>query len=345
MSTALNQGFRRIQRLAAPALLAILAGVMVEPATVDAKDNRFEIIATTYPMMLLTRTVTQGDPGVSVSLLVSPDLGCPHSYVVTPADMRRVAGADAIVMNGLGMDDFVKPMAAGRTDLIFIDSSAGIPGIIGTPAGHEEHPVSGHEGHAHEGHGHEGHGHDADEHAGHHEHEEGPNPHLFASPLMAGALAENIASRLATVRPSSAGLYRANAARFVADMRDLDARFKVATARLKDCRIVTQHDVFDYLARDSGLQIVAVIQNHPGTEPSASEMLKLVREVRKSGAAAVFTEPQYGSKVPATIAREVGIPLATLDPVASGPADAGPDYYRQTMLKNIETLEKTIGTR
>lgn len=335
MSAALNLGFTWVRRLAIPAFFAILAGLMVGPATVDAKDKRFEIIATTYPMMLLTKAVTQGDPVVSVSLLVSPNLGCPHSYVVTPADMRRVAGADVIVMNGLGMDDFVKPMAAGRTDLVFIDSSDGIPGIIGTPEGHEKHPVSGHEGH----------GHDADDHAGHHDHDEGPNPHLFASPLMAGALADNIASRLATVRPSSAALYRANAARFVADMRDLDVRFKAATSRLKSRGIVTQHDVFDYLARDSGLQIVAVIQNHPGTEPSASEMIKLVKEVKTSGAAAVFTEPQYGSKVPATIAREAGIPLATLDPVASGPADAGPDYYRQTMLKNIETLEKTIGTR
>jgi ABC-type Zn uptake system ZnuABC Zn-binding protein ZnuA len=86
-----------------------------------------------------------------------------------------------------------------------------------------------------------------------------------------------------------------------------------------------------------------VIEETPGQEPSAARMLALVQKIKASGAGAVFTEPQYPAKVGATIAREAGIPVAELDPVASGPEGAPLDYYETAMKKNIETLKKTLG--
>jgi hypothetical protein len=37
--------------------------------------------------------------------------------------------------------------------------------------------------------------------------------------------------------------------------------------------------------------------------------------------------------------------MATLDPVANGTKDAGPDYYEKVMRRNLETLKKTLGTK
>ena len=59
----------------------------------------------------------------------------------------------------------------------------------------------------------------------------------------------------------------------------------------------------------------------------------------------MFTEPQYPAKAGETLARETGVPLAVLDPVANGPADASPDYYERVMENNLRTLERTLDAR
>ena len=56
----------------------------------------------------------------------------------------------------------------------------------------------------------------------------------------------------------------------------------------------------------------------------------------------IFTEPQYPPALSEMIAREAGIKADTLDPVASGPQDAAPEYYLETMRKNLETLTRYL---
>jgi ABC-type Zn uptake system ZnuABC Zn-binding protein ZnuA len=65
--------------------------------------------------------------------------------------------------------------------------------------------------------------------------------------------------------------------------------------------------------------------------------------IRRSGAAAVFTEPQYPANVGRKIADEAGVPVAVLDPSASGPADAPLDYYEKVMFGNLDTLKRVLG--
>ena len=94
-----------------------------------------------------------------------------------------------------------------------------------------------------------------------------------------------------------------------------------------------------------GLSIVAVVQAHAGQEPSAAEMLAIVRTVREQRAGALFTEPQYPAAIGRTIAAEANIPAATLDPAATGPEQPPADYYDQVMRANLATLERTLGRR
>jgi ABC-type Zn uptake system ZnuABC Zn-binding protein ZnuA len=93
-----------------------------------------------------------------------------------------------------------------------------------------------------------------------------------------------------------------------------------------------------------GLTIVATLQAH-GHAPSASELVRLVKTIRKEQAGAIFTEPQYPSKAGEALGREARIPVAILDPVANGPANAPLDYYETTMRKNLQILKATLGVR
>jgi len=168
------------------------------------------------------------------------------------------------------------------------------------------------------------------------------NPHMFASPGLAAIISRNIQAALAGADPAGAPVFTRNAEQYAARLTQLAAACSGMSAKLGSRRIVTEHAVFDYFARDCGLEIAAVIEETPGQEPAAARMLQLISEIRRSRAAALFTEPQYPARVGRAIAREAEIPDAVLDPVASGPDNPPLDYYEQVMRRNVDTLARTL---
>ncbi len=292
-----------------------LAGI---PCVSMANGQETRLLATTFPIYHLAQRVVEGQDGIRLSQLLPAQTGCPHDYVLTPRDMQKLADADVMITNGLGMEEFLgAPVAGVNPELKIIDASSGIDGIL----------YSNQQGvHEHE---------DAEYRQG--------NPHLFASPRMLAQMAPALAEKLAPIFPDGAERFRTNARLYAAELNTLAEAFAEIGHTAKNNRIVTQHDIFDYLARDAGLEVVAVIQSHPGQEPSAAKMLQLIQNIRTRQAAAIFTEPQYPDKIGRTLSQNSGIPVAVLDPVASGPEDAPRDYYLTTMRNNLALLEKYLG--
>ena len=318
-------------------LLACLALLLPAPRSAAAKSaEQLTVLATTFPLYLFTRGVVAGRDRVRVDLMIPAQMGCPHDYSLTPQDMRRLAAADVLVINGLGLEEFLgAPLARANPALRVIDSSAGIDDLLPLTASVPSGPrVNGHD-----------HDHDHDHDHAHTEAARAVNPHLFASPRLAARLVATIARELAKIDPEGAPLYQANGHALGERLHRLADEFSALAGRLANTRIVTQHGVFDYLARDTGLAIVAVVQAHAGQEPSAAEMLAIVRTVREQRAGALFTEPQYPAAIGRTIAAEANIPAATLDPAATGPEQPPADYYEQAMRANLATLERTLGRR
>ncbi len=279
------------------------------------------ILATTFPVYQIVRNITQNVPDAEVRLMLPAQAGCPHDYALTPQDMAKLAQADILVLNGLGLEAFLgSPSARAKKEIHTIDSSKGISGLL--PYTDREAAHGEHEGHRHGG----------------------MNPHLFASPRMAAQMARSIAGQLADLDPANAASYWANAENYARKLDALADEFAALGGRLKNNRIITQHGVFDYLARDMGLDVAAVIQADDTQAPSASDMMKLIKTIRDQQVGAIFTEPQYPDKVAATLSRETGVATAKLDPAATGPASAPLDYYENTMRANLHTLESTLGT-
>lgn len=297
-------------------------------ASGHAAEPRLKVLASTFPVFQITRNITRGAAAIEVELMIPASLGCPHDYALTPQDMRKLAAADVLVINGLGLEEFLgAPVQKANPGLVVIDSSRGIEEVLHYDDAEE-------------------HGEEAERH--HHQHDdhgEGQvNPHLFASPRMAALMAESIAQALAERHPAEAALLAANAKAYVERMRRLADELAALGKRLANHRIVTQHGVFDYLARDMGLAVVAVVQAHAGKDPSAAEILTLVKTIRTRQAGAIFTEPQYPQAIGRTIAREAGVAAATLDPAANGPEQAPLDYYEQVMRANMRVLEQVLGS-
>ena len=328
-------------------IMLILAVGFALPRQVSAQEAAtIKVLVSTFPVYQFTRNVAAGSKQLQVELMIPAQLGCPHDYALTPQDMHKLAGAEVFIVNGLGLEEFLgAPLKNANPNLRLIDSSNGISEILAYAGEDSETEEQGHHENPHAMDHHHGNGGDA--HAEEKQvHHNGPNPHLFASPRMAAQQVATITRGLAAIVPAEKALYERNALVYMARLKELDAEFQQLGKRLVNHRIVTQHGVFDYLARDMGLEIVAVVAAHPGQAPSAAEALDLVRAIKAKKAGAIFTEPQYPDSIAQTIARESGIPLAVLDPVANGPQAQAPlDYYESTMRTNLQTLADTLGTK
>ncbi len=299
------------------------------------------ILCSTFPIYQITRNVTQGLDSVSVELMLPAHLGCPHDYALTPQDMKKLSRADVLIVNGLGIEEFLgAPVRKANAKLRVIDSSTGIQEVIRYTE--EKNNDHGHSKkindvvklvrtHSPQ---------DEDQHQ-----QEGINPHLFTSPKLVARLAINVAAGLSQADPDGSATYAKNAQQYADKLNTLAEDFAALGKTFKNNRIITQHGVFDYLARDMGLEVCTVVQVHAGQEPSAAEMIEIIRTAKGKQVAAIFTEPQYPARVGQTIARESGILTATLDPVATGPENAPLDYFETVMRQNMVILKETLGTR
>ena len=321
--------------------------ILPQAASAAAEQGKLRILATTYPVYLLARNVVQSNPGAQVDLLIPAQTGCPHDYALTPKDMQKLAQADVLLLNGLGLDDFMlKALPNAKPGLVVVDSSAGITPLKEGNA-HEDGDAD-HDGHDHAArHGHEesGHGHDGHDGHGHHHDHGGVNPHAFASPRLAAVMVKNMAQGLAKADPQNAASYESSASAYEKVLSGLSDRLAALGNKAPNKGIALMHDALSYMARDGGLEVVAVIQEDEEAQPSAGRLITVAKILREHKPALIASEPQYSDKAVQTLAREVGIPAAQLDSLASGPTSPSLDHYEKTMNNNINILEKYFEPR
>jgi zinc transport system substrate-binding protein len=167
----------------------------------------------------------------------------------------------------------------------------------------------------------------------------GRNPHVWLDPAGAALQAEEVRDALVAADPPHRAEYEANAAAFEADLRALDAEIRARVAGWSRRSFVSLHPAWSYFARRYGLVEAAVIEESPGREPSAAEMVRIVETCRRSGAQAVFAEPQLSSKAARVLAEEAGIPVAVLDPLGPGKGKGG---YRELMMNVVAGMEEAL---
>lgn len=170
------------------------------------------------------------------------------------------------------------------------------------------------------------------------------NPHVWVSISADIKQVKNIADGLAKADPTHADLYQKNAAAYIAKLETLRTEMHTALDGLKARDIITFHEAFPYFASEFKLNIAAVIEREPGSEPNAKELADTVETVKKLKIRALFAEPQYPAKCAKVIERETGVPVNILDPAVSGPRDpaAARDSYLVTMRKNLDVLRQAL---
>ena len=295
-------------------LSALLALALAMCSGCAAEEDAGKTIVTSfYPMYVFTQNVVRDVPGVRVVNMASESAGCLHDYQLQTRDMVTLEGADALVINGGGMEQFMDKVIAQRPELPVINASDGIEMLC-----------------SEDGHDHDGHDHDHGVY----------NAHVWLDPALAIRQVQNIADGLAAADSEHAEAYQQNAAAYKARLQALDAELSAQLAPLAGSAIVTFHEAFTYFADAYGLVVAGVIANDAGEEPSTRQIAATCDLVKQYRVKALFVEPQYPTKSAETIARETGAQVFTLDPVVSG--DGSPESYENAMRENARVLTEAL---
>lgn len=289
-------------------VLAILVSLAVVGACQDPGPSgrspaasATKVVTTTTVFADIVQSV--GGDRVAVSSIIPAGVG-PEDFEPKPDDAKLLSGAALVVSNGVGLDDFLDDLlasgSAGATPRLVLGE--GIPALAG-------------DGEA--------------------------NPHFWLDPsLVTQHYVPKIAAKLAEIDPAGKATFDSNAAAYATELVALDSELMATVAELPQVnrKLVTFHDAFPYFARHYGFELVGVILQNPGQEPTAAELAALVDVVKAAGVKAVFSEAQFSPELSETLAKEAGITsvVTTLYTDSLGPAPA--DTYAGLMRWDLDQI-------
>ena len=296
------------------ALLAVVAACGGTTGSPAASNSGYRVVATTSVFADLAR-LALGDT-VQIDSIVPAGIDV-HTFEPAPSDAAKIAAADLILMNGLGLDDWVGSLieAAQQSDTNVVRLGEGLDTVgtwsyLASPEGDPEHAY---------------------------------DPHVWLDPAGAELYVKRIAERVSQEQPELASAITATSANGLAQIRALDVEVSAMFAAIpaENRKIVTFHDAFGYYARAYDITIVGVAIASPGQDPSAREIAALIDAIRASGVTTVFSEVQFPSKVLTSIAAETGATvLADLYSDALGKAPG--DTYLGAMRANATAIASSM---
>lgn len=289
-------------------------------------------ILTTLPAIHSWAANVAGD-AARVDNLLPADVG-PHDFQFRPADIRKLAGADVVFVNGLGVDGWLdRAIASGATKpgrrVVTVTDGLKSRLIHGVPelevgAGSASSAEARHAEHVHV----------------HGSQEAFPNPHVWLDPGQAQHCVSNILSTLVAVDPDNADGYTRRAAAYLKELEALDAEIHAAVDHFSDRRIVTFHDAFPYFCRRYGLELVGVIEEVPSVDPSPKYLASLLSVMRRNNVRVIFTEPQFNARLARRLAEDLKITIAELDVLETGRPSR--TFYVDGMRRNLKSLESAL---
>lgn len=263
-----------------------------------------QVLASFYPLQYVTQQV--GGDLVDVSSLTPPGAE-PHDVELSPRQVRSVSEADLVVYLS-GFQNAVDQAIAAREPAHVVDAADVAELVPGQDAQHAKRAL---------------------------------DPHFWLDPQRLGRLAAPVAAALAEADPDHADTYAANGAALKADLDALDAQFQAGLATCERRVMVTSHDAFGYLATRYKITQVGISGLDPDAEPSPARLKEIGAVVRAAGVTTIFSERLVNPKVARTLASDLGVQAAVLDPVESL-ADPSSDY-RGVMEQNLAVLRDALG--
>ncbi|MFD7640954.1 metal ABC transporter substrate-binding protein [Kitasatospora sp. NPDC059795] len=316
------------RRLSTPIALAATAAVGAlllsacggTSSAAGEDGGKLNVVASFYPMEFLARQI--GGEHVKVADLTAAGVE-PHDLELTAKQVAAVQRADTVIYLK-GLQPTVDKAVAQTHPKHVVDATAVSPLV-------DHHLDEGAD--------------ETDGHGGEHDHEHSDaagDPHIWLDPTRYAAVAKSVGAELAEVDPAHAADYQRNTDTLVGQLAALDQEFRDGLQNVKTKTFITSHAAFGYLADHYGLNQVAINGVDPEAEPTPSRLAAIQRAAKDNGATTVFFEALVSPKLANTVAADLGLKTAVLDPLEGVKEPDRNDYF-SVMRQNLGNLKAALG--
>jgi zinc transport system substrate-binding protein len=285
--------------------VTVLLAVLASGAAAAQQDAPLKVGVTLHPYYSWVKNIAGTSP-IEVRPILPGEIDA-GDYQPRPDDIKKIMDLDAIVVNGVGHDDFIFDMikASGNTKITIIRPNDGVPLLKSA-------------------------------------HGDLVNSHTFISFSNAITQTYAIAKALSALRPDLTGAMQNNATGYVRRLRVLKSKAAAQLAHSRVNRVVTVHDGYGYLMQEFGIEIAGVVQPAHGLIPSAKELGEMVDLLKNEKVEVVFSEESFPEPLLKVLRDEGHARVYVISHIASGEFTA--DKFESEMQKNVDSMVKALVT-
>lgn len=261
---------------------------------------------------ILQDLVQEIAPNVPVETIV-PVNADPHVYQPTPSDVKKLAHADLIFVNGLGFEGWMDRLiqASGfKGKIIVVSKNVQPRSLIDHKTGRTT-----------------------------------VDPHAWHDVRSAIKYTQEIVEALCTQDPKNTKEYKKQGDRFIKELTNLHqwAQKQFKEIPLDRRVVVTTHDAFWYFGEAYGIQFLSPVGISTEAHPSPNDILKLINQIRRDHVRAIFMENLSDPKTLQQIAEEAGVAIGgTLYADSLSEKEGPAATYIQMIRHNVQAIKRLL---
>ncbi|MEI7428895.1 MAG: metal ABC transporter substrate-binding protein [Betaproteobacteria bacterium] len=291
--------------------LGLLATTLWSNAVIAAE--KINVVASFSILGDLTQRI--GGERIQVHTLVGRNADA-HVYQPTPADARTIAQARLVIVNGFGFEGWIDRLikSSGYRGQV-LTASNGIKVLRRPRAANQP------------------------------EHDGAIDPHAWQDLANVLVFVDNISQELSKTDPDGKSVYLANAAKYKQEINALDLEIRKAFDSIPEDRrkVVTSHDAFGYFGRAYRISFIAPIGVNTDGEPSAADVGRIIKQIRREKIPAMFMENFSDSRLLERIRQESGARIGgTLFSDSLSNSNGPAATYLEMMRHNAKVLETAL---
>lgn len=275
--------FVLVMLVAITVVSGLLTNIYVRESGSKQEEQTLTVVTSFYPMYIAALNVIGDTDGVHLQNLSEPQTGCLHDFQLTPEDMKLLSKADVFIINGGGIESFMKDVAKSYPDLTIIEASEGIDLL---------------------------------------EDEGEENAHAWMSVATYEEQVNHIAEGLAAADEKHASDYQKHADAYTVKLDALKERQQKVAEKIKGQSVILFHEAYDYVADDYGLDVAYVLDLDEERQVSAGEVADVLAAVRDDQVKYILAEELYGKSMGDTVEKETDAKVIYLDALNRGDYDA-----------------------
>lgn len=169
------------------------------------------------------------------------------------------------------------------------------------------------------------------------------DPHVWLDPQNMTLIGREVETTLRELDPDHAGDYRRNFEALSGELESLSDAYRTGLSNCSVDTVVVSHDAFGYLP--TPFRFHAIVGLSPQAEPSPQHLAELHELVEAEDVTTVFTEPLSSTQLADTLAEDLGVRTATLDPLEGLSDETAGEDYLSLMRRNLDALKEANGCR